>query len=204
MPSSLPREAEGASNDVVPSSGRSGNGRVRAPSRKSVESRESAPILADELASSRRREPPPSNAGRFKRTDRAAQRSQCDFNDKHSVNRCFPKYSGKGRHDVPQTLIDQCLSVAAKTRVVQEWRNYSSDQQKQKKKALAEERRKEKADEKASKTGTKKRKRQPKSDEEKTAELAEKQAKDRERKKKAREEERKAVSTHIVSENTCA
>lgn len=171
MPSSLPREAEGASNDVVPSSGRSGNGRVRAPSRKSVESRESAPILADELASSRRREPPPSNAGRFKRTDRAAQRSQCDFNDKHSVNRCFPKYSGKGRHDVPQTLIDQCLSVAAKTRVVQEWRNYSSDQQKQK---------------------------------EKTAELAEKQAKDRERKKKAREEERKAVSTHIVSENTCA
>ncbi|EJK54548.1 hypothetical protein THAOC_25814 [Thalassiosira oceanica] len=75
MPRSLSEGAEGASNDDVPSAGRSSSGRVRAPSLRALESRETAPMLADELASSRRRQPPPASADRFRRTDRAAQQS---------------------------------------------------------------------------------------------------------------------------------
>ena len=199
MPRSLSEGAEGTSNDDVSSAGRSSS-RVRAPSLRALESRGSAPMLADELASSRRRQPPPASADRFRRTDRAAQQSECDFSDKQSVNRCYPTHKGRGRHDVPQSLIDRCHSVAAKARAVREWRVLTSEQQKERKKALAAEKKKQKADAKAAKASTK-RKRQQKSDEEKTADLAAKQARDRERKKAARQKEKIEVSTYIVREN---
>ncbi|EJK59200.1 hypothetical protein THAOC_20609 [Thalassiosira oceanica] len=113
MPRFLSEGAEGASNDDVSSAGRSSS-RVRAPSLRARESRESAPMLADELAISRRR---------------------------------------------------QCRRRRA--RAVREWRVLTSEQQKERKKAQA--------DAKAAKASTK-RKRQQKSDEEKTADLAAKQA----------------------------
>ncbi|EJK51174.1 hypothetical protein THAOC_29677, partial [Thalassiosira oceanica] len=80
---------------------------------------------------------PTASADRFRRTDRAAQQSECDFSDKQSVNRCYPTHRGKGRHDVPQSLIDRCHSVAAKARAVREWRVLTSEQQKQRKESLA-------------------------------------------------------------------
>ena len=55
-------------------------------------------------------------------------------------------------------------------------------------------------DAKAANASTK-RKRQQKSDEEKTADLAAKQARDRERKMAARQKEKRDVSTYIMREN---
>ena len=68
-------------------------------------------------------------ASRFKRTDRAAQARDCNFSDSNSVNNCFPHYRGKGRHNVPQSLINACSTADAKAKVVREWRDLTSNQQ---------------------------------------------------------------------------
>ena len=71
-------------------------------------------------------------ASRLKRTNRAAQVRECDFSHPNSVNKCFPHYRGKGKHNVPQSLIDACSTAGAKAKVVREWRNLTSNQQKAK------------------------------------------------------------------------
>ena len=68
-------------------------------------------------------------ASRFKRMDRAAQARDCNFSDSNSVNNCFPHYKGKGRHNVPQSLINACSTADAKAKVVREWRDLTSNQQ---------------------------------------------------------------------------
>ena len=60
----------------------------------------------------------------------------CNFSDPSSVNNCFPCYKGKGKHNVPQTLIDACSTADAKAKVVREWRILTSNQQKAKIEAM--------------------------------------------------------------------
>ena len=95
--------------------------RLRKPSQKAREN-------ADDLAAAR--------ASRLKRTDRAAQARDCNFSESNSVNNCFPFYKGKGRHNVPQTLIDACSTTDGKAKVVREWRDLTSNQQKAKIEAM--------------------------------------------------------------------
>ena len=105
---------------VVDTSVRPPSTRRQKPSRKAREN-------ADNLAAP---------ASRLKRTDRTAQARDCNFSDSNSVNSCFPHYRGKGRHNVPQSLIDTCSTADAKAKVVREWRILTSNQQKAKIEAM--------------------------------------------------------------------
>ncbi|EJK44923.1 hypothetical protein THAOC_36501, partial [Thalassiosira oceanica] len=131
MPLPVPGEAEGASNAAVSSGGRaSSGGRVPVPSRGN----------GDDA-------PPASNADRINSNDRrVTDKSQCDFSDPKSVNKFYPPHRSKGRHNVPQSLIDACTTLDGKKRAVREWRILTSAQQKKRKDDLHEEEKKRKAD----------------------------------------------------------
>ncbi|EJK59947.1 hypothetical protein THAOC_19778 [Thalassiosira oceanica] len=91
--------------------------------------------------------PPASNADRINSNDRrVTDKSQCDFSDPKSVNKFYPPHRSKGRHNVPQSLIDACTTLDGKKRAVREWRILTSAQQKKRKDDLHEEEKKRKAD----------------------------------------------------------
>ncbi|EJK62283.1 hypothetical protein THAOC_17109 [Thalassiosira oceanica] len=176
MPLPVPGEAEGASNAAVSSGGRaSSGGRVPVPSRGN----------GDDA-------PPASNADRINSNDRrVTDKSQCDFSDPKSVNKFYPPHRSKGRHNVPQSLIDACTTLDGKKRAVREWRILTSAQQKKRKDDLHEEEKKRKADARAAARGeTRKRKARQTADQKKRKE-DDRRAKESERKRKEREESKK-------------
>lgn len=188
MPSSVPGEAEEASNDAVSSGGRSSGG-----------GGEPVPLRAEAADA-----PPPSNADRINRADgRVTDKSRCDFNDSKSVNKYYPPHKGKGRHNVPQTLIDQCQSDAAKKRAVEEWRILTRKQQQERKDTLNAEEKKRKADERAVKRGATKRRKAREAAEQKKQKADDRRAKETERKRKAREESKNKVSAQLPRAAAC-